>query len=458
MSGYASAAFKLAASLFSREKTSNKKSAPRSSFLFGAGALGLATFAGMMLYAKLQAEKEAEDLTLVEDDDPEALDAIKKNAEDNGEITEKGDLKKDAPEYGLISEVSRKMETPKDAPAIKPKDDSFFDRVRKMFGMKRTEPEILSKPPSAVASPMILASGGELAKNLPKDYRSQFNFTDMRNAEKLSKSGTYTKQEADTIVYLRKNQIDTSAHPEGGMPSVVESKIRARAKAYGLDPEMMLKVASLESGGNPNAISATGAIGIFQFTGKTATGYGIRNRFDIDQNIEAGMRLTKWNAQNLEKNDLPLSAINLYMMHQLGPVAAKEVIRAASKKSKISSLSSRTQSAIRLNYGGRESKTADEFLRKNEEGLDIKYRRALPSSNKEAPPISSKPVTSNSKPLQQKAEAPPVKQLKVDEASRTEIVRRDERPSSTGAERFINISSRPQEIISAPNGARLVVS
>jgi soluble lytic murein transglycosylase-like protein len=37
----------------------------------------------------------------------------------------------------------------------------------------------------------------------------------------------------------------------------------------------MLKIAAIESGGNPNAISATGAIGVFQFTGQTGTGVGI---------------------------------------------------------------------------------------------------------------------------------------------------------------------------------------
>src|SRR6202042_2237011 len=100
-----------------------------------------------------------------------------------------------------------------------------------------------------------------------------------------------------------------------------------------------------------NAISSTGAAGLFQFTGKTATGVGIKDRFNADQNIEGGMKLTRDNMNALQAAKLPMRAENLYMMHQLGPVAAKEIIRGARDGKDISDLSSGTQKAVSLNYG-----------------------------------------------------------------------------------------------------------
>jgi soluble lytic murein transglycosylase-like protein len=55
----------------------------------------------------------------------------------------------------------------------------------------------------------------------------------------------------------------------------IESLIRAKALEYGVDPDIAVKIAIVESGGNPNAVSSTGAIGIFQFTGDTANRMGL---------------------------------------------------------------------------------------------------------------------------------------------------------------------------------------
>lgn len=67
-----------------------------------------------------------------------------------------------------------------------------------------------------------------------------------------------------------------------------------------------------------------GALGLYQFTGQTASGVGIKYCFYIDQNIEGGMKLTVQNmAKRCKKAGLPVTAENIYMMHQLGPSAAQ---------------------------------------------------------------------------------------------------------------------------------------
>lgn len=154
-----------------------------------------------------------------------------------------------------------------------------------------------------------------------KGYRHKAMFDGIKGGDDLAKYGTYTDAEAQRIRALKTSAANTSANIPGGMSQGIQDKISAQAKKYGLDPVMMQKIATMESGGNPDAISKTGALGLYQFTGQTASGVGIKNRFDVDQNIEGGMKLTNQNMAMLKKAGLPVTAENIYVMHQLGPSA-----------------------------------------------------------------------------------------------------------------------------------------
>jgi soluble lytic murein transglycosylase-like protein len=72
------------------------------------------------------------------------------------------------------------------------------------------------------------------------------------------------------------------------MDSATQSAIIAAANAAGVDPNLALAVANQESGGNQNAISSAGAIGIFQLMPATAAGLGV-NPNDASQNIQGGI-------------------------------------------------------------------------------------------------------------------------------------------------------------------------
>lgn len=83
-------------------------------------------------------------------------------------------------------------------------------------------------------------------------------------------------------------------------------KIKNLAKKYKLKEKLIIAVAKAESSFNPTAISKKGAVGIMQLMRDTAKDYGVKNRFDVDQNLEAGVKhlkylYTKYNA------DLPLT-------------------------------------------------------------------------------------------------------------------------------------------------------
>lgn len=79
----------------------------------------------------------------------------------------------------------------------------------------------------------------------------------------------------------------------------IEDKIRRRAQEYGLDSELMVRIARRESQFKPDAVSSKGAKGIFQLTNKAIEqinilGFEVKDPFDFDQNIQGAMIYFKW--------------------------------------------------------------------------------------------------------------------------------------------------------------------
>jgi len=66
--------------------------------------------------------------------------------------------------------------------------------------------------------------------------------------------------------------------------------INAAASKYSLDPALLHAVIRAESGYNPGAVSHKGAAGLMQLMPATASRYGVRDRFDPQENIEGGAR------------------------------------------------------------------------------------------------------------------------------------------------------------------------
>jgi soluble lytic murein transglycosylase-like protein len=68
----------------------------------------------------------------------------------------------------------------------------------------------------------------------------------------------------------------------------------ARAAArHQMEPRLLHAVIQTESAYNPSAVSPAGAVGIMQLMPDTARRYGVTDRLDVEQNIDAGARYLK---------------------------------------------------------------------------------------------------------------------------------------------------------------------
>ncbi|MFZ0519912.1 MAG: lytic transglycosylase domain-containing protein [Candidatus Acidiferrales bacterium] len=66
------------------------------------------------------------------------------------------------------------------------------------------------------------------------------------------------------------------------------------ASAFGVPIELVDAVIQVESGWNPYAVSHQGAVGLMQLMPATAARFGVRNRFDIADNIRGGVAYLAW--------------------------------------------------------------------------------------------------------------------------------------------------------------------
>ena len=122
--------------------------------------------------------------------------------------------------------------------------------------------------------------------------------------------------------------------------------IEKAANDTGVDPVLLKSIAQIESQFNPNAISSTGATGLFQFTRGTARDYGLVNRKDPVANAYAAAKLLKDNARSLGLTPTVDNANLLYMAHQQGVKGVRAMIANPNAKAESSLGSNATVNAM----------------------------------------------------------------------------------------------------------------
>lgn len=75
--------------------------------------------------------------------------------------------------------------------------------------------------------------------------------------------------------------------------AIAEAVVKA-APQFGIDPRLALAIVAAESNFQPDARSDKDARGLMQLISATATRFNVRNRFDIEDNLQGGLSYLRW--------------------------------------------------------------------------------------------------------------------------------------------------------------------
>jgi len=129
---------------------------------------------------------------------------------------------------------------------------------------------------------------------LQKRFNFQINGLEVKNDETEIK-----KFDNKTFSKILKNEIknnEEKINEEEGKK--IEEVIKTKAEKYNVNPNLIKAIIKAESNFNKEAVSEKGASGLMQLLPSTAKELGVKNIFDIEENIEGG---TKYFKMLLEK-------------------------------------------------------------------------------------------------------------------------------------------------------------
>jgi soluble lytic murein transglycosylase-like protein len=126
---------------------------------------------------------------------------------------------------------------------------------------------------------------GELAKS---DVKSSDVKSDVKRLEATATSPPTTS--APKIIIPA---ISSTRHFSTGNPSL-DIIVREAASHYGLDPCLIVSIMRQESGFNSKAVSYKGASGLMQLMPGTAVRFGVKNIFDVRENVLGGTKYLRW--------------------------------------------------------------------------------------------------------------------------------------------------------------------
>lgn len=105
--------------------------------------------------------------------------------------------------------------------------------------------------------------------------------------------------------------VAANSHGHQASQDEVDQSIVMAAARHNVDPNLVRAVVKVESNFNSNAVSRKGAMGLMQLMPSTARELKVKNPFDPEQNVDAGVRHLKQLLENYKGDvNLTLAAYN----------------------------------------------------------------------------------------------------------------------------------------------------
>ena len=121
-------------------------------------------------------------------------------------------------------------------------------------------------------------------KNSEKDVSININI----NSEKLE-----SILGLDTLTSVQNSNAVNITSKDKSVNANIESVVQKVSKKYGIDENLIKSIIKVESNFNPKAVSSVGAKGLMQIMPFNYDSLGITDPFDIEQNIEGGVKYIK---------------------------------------------------------------------------------------------------------------------------------------------------------------------
>ncbi len=116
--------------------------------------------------------------------------------------------------------------------------------------------------------------------------------------------------EKNGVIYIIGEGEKIFKKPDRRKLTSIKEKVKFYAKKYGIPEKLFLNLVKAESNFNPKAVSPKGAKGLCQLMPETAKEFGVKNVFDIDENLDAGARYLKQLYKKYRSWKLALAAYN----------------------------------------------------------------------------------------------------------------------------------------------------
>ncbi len=115
----------------------------------------------------------------------------------------------------------------------------------------------------------------------------------------------------DSVQSANAKILQANSHGHQASPEEIDQSIVMAAARHNVDPNLVRAVIKVESNFNSNAVSRKGAMGLMQLMPQTARQLKVKNPFDPEQNVDAGVRHLKSLLQNYNGDvNLTLAAYN----------------------------------------------------------------------------------------------------------------------------------------------------